>query len=72
MPVVDVYNLDKKKVGTLELADAIFAVPSSRAPLPRGGPRTARGSPFQGTREDQGPIRGHRFDEEDLQAEGHR
>jgi large subunit ribosomal protein L4 len=27
MPVVDVYNLEKKKVGTLELADAIFAVP---------------------------------------------
>jgi large subunit ribosomal protein L4 len=27
MPVVDVYSLDKKKVGTLELADAIFAVP---------------------------------------------
>ncbi|MEZ4267770.1 MAG: 50S ribosomal protein L4 [Myxococcota bacterium] len=27
MPVVDVYNLDKKKVGTLDLADSIFAVP---------------------------------------------
>ena len=27
MPVVDVYNLDKKKVGELELADTIFGVP---------------------------------------------
>ncbi len=71
MPVVDVYSLDKKKVGTLELADAIFAVPV-REHLFHEVVRAQLAARRSGTAKTKVRSDVIGSDEEDLQAEGHR
>ena len=71
MPVVDVVNLDGKKVGEVELADAVFGAKvnphllheASRWYLERAPPRHAQG---------QGKERSVRCRPQALEAEGHR
>ncbi len=71
MAKVDVVNLSGKKVGSVDLADAVFAPEQVNEALLWEAVKHYRASLRQGTRGHQEPQAGSRFGQEAVEAEGH-
>ena len=70
MPVVDVINLEGKKVGQLDLADDVFWRQGQPAPAARSCALVSGGS-ARGNAQDEGQERSQRRGPQALEAEGH-